>query len=163
MDSTQGVTFKKVLMIGISAALVCVVVVGGAIIYLNNKTASGIQKNVILDDVNSSSTYEDLGPREGGVFTRMGIINPPFIEETVKRVVATTTPAIATTTVTKATTTPVVKPKPKPKPKPEPEIIEDDSSTEVSADDVTVDDSEVTVDDEVIEDNSVDVQDNPGI
>ena len=160
MDSSQGVTFKKVLMVGITAALVCVVIVGGVFIYLNKKTAAGIQKNVILDEINSTNPAEDLGPREGGIFTRMGVINPPFIEEPPKPV-ATPTPEVATTTVVKAA--PVIKPKPKPKP--QPVYQEDDTSdTDVTTEDPTaVDDSEVTTDDVVVEDNSVPVQDNPGI
>jgi hypothetical protein len=155
MDASQGLTFKKVLIMGIGAGLICTVIVAGGFVYLNKKTAEGIHKNVILDDINSSSTPDDLGPREGGTFTRMGIINPPYIEEPVK-VVATTTPQIATTTVV-ATTTPVVKPKPKPKP-----VVIEENTDEVNADDPTVDDTEVSTDDAVIEDNNVDVQDNPG-
>ncbi len=162
MDSNQGVTLQKVLMMGISAALVCAVVIGGVFIYLNKETAAGIKKSSLLDDINSSSTIDDLGPREGGVFTRMGVINQPFIEEPVKPVVATPTPAVvATTTIAKPAPAPVVKPKPKPKPVVVEEEIDD--TTEVSVDDFVEDDSEVTTDDEVIEDNGVDVVDNPGI
>lgn len=156
MDASSGLAFKKVLMMGIVAALVCTVVVAGVFAYLNKKTASGIQKNVILDDINSSSALDDLGPREGGIFTRMGIINQPYIEEPAKEVA--TTEVATTTEPVKVIATPVVKPKPKPKP-----VVEEGDIEEVSADDPIVDDSEVSVDDTVIEDNSFDVQDNPGI
>ena len=155
MDSSSGLTFKKVLLVGIGAAFVCTVVVAGAFVYLNKKTAAGIQRNVILDDITSTSSAEDLGPREGGIFTRMGILNPPLIEEPPKPVATPTPEIVATTTIVKAA--PVVKPKPKPKPQP---VIEEDTSNT----DVTVDDGgDVTTEDPVVEDNSVPVQDNPGI
>ncbi len=152
MDATSGLTLKKVVIMGIIAAVVCTVVVAGVFSYLNNKTASGIQRNIILDDINASSSEDNLGPREGGSFTRMGIINQPEIDEPI--VIVETTPVEATTTKV------VEKPKPKvtkPAPKPVEEEYEEYEDEEYFVEDYGGEDEEV------IEDNDVEVVDNPGV